>query len=154
MTNTMAKTKREIIEYVVEHFRTHPRSWISKENQAGEMLPYCVYNGPDGAHCAFAICCHPIDSKHDAINQDAAAVLNSNPLGLAILLPEFRHILDCASVTELKSFYLNIQYLHDSTRNWTPNKAGGQDLTAAGIKDIWNNFGIQWEPEEHTKFMD
>jgi hypothetical protein len=128
----MSKTVTEVLDYIVEHYRTHPRSVGFNPDSFGVSKGVCLYNGKNGAKCAFALLCHPIDAHFDEPSVAATKVLSKNPLGLDILLPEFRYISGLTDVN-LPRFFLQVQSLHDNAPYWVQNGKGGQDLTPVGL---------------------
>ena len=107
------KTRIEIIDYVVSHFEKNPRSLSSHG---------CLYNGPNGAMCGFAILC----ANPEKLIEDWSPIsLIQN--GKAILKPEFSG--------QSGDFYCDIQMLHDNRGYWkiTPE---GNELTQIGIERV------------------
>ena len=104
-------TPNQIIDHVVEYYKTNSRSI----NDNGD----CVYNGPDGAMCGFAILCeNPKELPEDDI------AYNLVHYGEVKLKPEFSG--------QSADFYCDIQSLHDCENYWikTPE---GNELTESGI---------------------
>ena len=105
-------TKLEIIDFVVNHFTTHDRS-ISANGD-------CLYNGPNGEHCAFALMC-----EHPELLTEGQATKYCLMDG-AVLKPEFSGFKD--------TFYDDIQLLHDRDYFWISLK--GEGLSDKGLKHV------------------
>ena len=120
-------TKIEILDYVVNHFKTNPRAVII----TGEgLLKYKgEYKTKDGHRCGHSICID--DSRVDEVNEftqkdwcgTASDVIGK--FGDEIHKPEFRG--------HDEYFWKDVQILHDSRQFWQPNEMGGNDLTEAGV---------------------
>ena len=107
-------TKHEIIDYVVDHYKTNPRSITS-----GGL---CRYNGLNGEKCAFAILCS--NPKELIEWKDADTLINA---GIAKLKPKF----DGHSAF----FYKQIQNLHDDNTYWNKTPEGNE-LSQRGIEKV------------------
>lgn len=107
-------TTHEIIDYIAGYYNLDNRS-----TDAPKIM--CVYNGPDGKHCAFALMC--IDSTLLEEGKNASAILRLN--SDSILKPEFRGY--------SPEFYDDVQRLHDCSENWTKTGLSpeGEDKVAA-----------------------
>ena len=107
-------TKLEIIDYVVEHYKTNPRSIGINGG--------CVYNGINGSHCAFGLMC----SNPEELTEGEGVVflIRGN---IPRIKPEFSG--------HSEWFYVAIQLLHDYGSYWeeTPE---GNELTQKGIKEV------------------
>jgi hypothetical protein len=113
----MVKTKVEILDEIVEYYTNNPRS-------LGERG--CLYNGPNGEHCAFALMC--IDPTKLA--EKAAASSNLRARGDVILKEEYRGY--------EADFYDEIQSIHDAGTNWLVNEPGkpGGGLSETGQRKV------------------
>jgi hypothetical protein len=109
----MQKSKDEIVDYVVEHFSNNPRS-ISGNGK-------CLYNGPSGSCCAFALCVNEDD--RDQLLEYNAASYQLMKFGDKILKDEFKG--------HGPGFWDSVQDLHDSSANWS-----GNELTETGEKAV------------------
>lgn len=120
---------KSTVEFVINHFKTNPRSMNPNYDVSS---PRCLYKGPNGERCAFAICCNPKVELQE--NVPAYTILSYK--GFDILLPEF--------AIKNSHFWSDIQYLHDCDDFWTPNDLGGNDLTEDGliqVKTILSKYG-------------
>lgn len=106
------KSKVEIIKYIKEHFSQNPRS------KDGHL---CRYNGPNGEHCAFAICCKDPEVLSVYENKRAFDVLSY--LGFEILKEEF--------MVKDPYFWNSIQEFHDDDQLWN-----GMQLTERGEQNF------------------
>ena len=112
MTETKQLSKLEIIEETVEYYKNNPRSL--------SLSGSCLYQGEDGELCAFARVVVPEERKYLTENEACSMLMGIK------LLPQYeKHEKDV-------EFWLDIQQLHDRSRNWTPNNSGGNDLTQDG----------------------
>ena len=107
----MQKTKVEIIKQTAEFYNNKNRSLNPSYDETKKYDPYyqipaCLYNGPDGKHCAFAMCCDDpsVLSKYEGIG---VRNLSHN----LYLKNEYKgHDQD---------FWSDIQKLHDTDDYWT-----------------------------------
>ena len=111
--STTPMTKLEIIDFVINHYKTNRRS-ISRNG--------CLYNAPNGAMCAFAIMCA---NPKDLIEENNADDLIKE--GIPKLKPEF--------AGQSNDFYSDIQELHDDSDNWDKTPEGNK-LSQDGIKRV------------------
>jgi len=102
-------TKLEIISFIVTHFTTHNRSI--------DPIEACLYNGPNGEHCAFALMC-----EQPKLLPEGITVTQCLHHG-AILKPEFAGFKD--------TFYNDIQLLHDFKSYLISEK--GEGLSDKGL---------------------
>ena len=119
-------TKIEILDYVVDYFKTHPRGLHSSSSSA------CTYlDRNTGARCAHSICIQDDLVKHiraftdDADDGTALAVIKQ--FGDEIHKPEFRG--------HGKFFWKEVQRFHDISDFWysTPS---GNELTEGGLERL------------------
>ena len=108
------KSRIEIIDFIVSHFENNPRSL----SESGD----CLYNGPNGSHCAFAIMC----SNPEKL-PEGKGVFSLIQKRIPKIKPEFAGY--------STGFYRDIQSLHDYDGNWikTPE---GNELTLLGVKEV------------------
>lgn len=112
----MQKTKLEIIEETIEHYKNNPRS----VNADG----HCMYNGNDGAKCAFGRCC--TDEGIYALREGESVQEEF----LEHLKPEYQG--------HNEFFWGAIQMLHDGSDFWEKTQTGNI-LTDRGI-DAYNDM--------------
>ena len=98
-------TEIEIIDKTVEHFSSNPRSIGVYIDSFGEETSDCVYNGPNGEHCAFAFWC---ENPQDLREGYSAGVLIGD--GTAIMKTEAQG--------RSPFFWNQIQRLHDLNSYW------------------------------------
>lgn len=104
----MPKTKIEIINETVEFYSVPGRRSLNPMGQ-------CVYNGPDGKHCAFARCvANPQDLK------EGRDCNHSSLFPLAIFKEGYEG--------HEPSFWRDIQLLHDGIQFWADH-----GLTQRGV---------------------
>ena len=115
----MQKTKAEIVDYVVDYFKTHPRAMNAKLG--------CMYQTPKGNRCAHSICLSneglnvvlKYDRNHCSSASDIIGEFTDN-----IHKEEFRgHEIE---------FWDSVQQFHDNFYNWIPNE-DGNELSDEGI---------------------
>ena len=109
LEQVIPKTRIEIIDFIVNHFETNPRSI----NEDGDSF----YNGPNGEHCAFAILCENPEELPEGFIR----------FGIARIKPEFDG--------QSKEFYSGIQLLHDRDYYWKKTPEGNK-LTQEGINEV------------------
>jgi hypothetical protein len=101
-------TAIEIIDETIEFY--------SKNQRAIVGYGACVYNGPDGTHCAFGRCMLPnLQSLGDKLQGNGAtlkSLLLRNEVKLLddLLQPQYRG--------HSFSFWTNLQVIHDSSDYW------------------------------------
>lgn len=113
-------TKIEIINYVKTWFETHPRSVVENDNADPNEKTSCVYNGPNGEKCAFALFVK--DSYILEENQQATECLER--YGVDILKDEVKN--------HEGIFWNDIQWFHDHDNNWIKTDTGNI-LTENGV---------------------
>ena len=113
MAESKQFTTTQIINHVVNYYKTNPRSF----NYRGT----CAYTGVNGEHCGFAILCE----KPELITEGSSIsdILKSN----IKLKPEF----DGQTIF----FYQDIQALHDTNFYWEETYTGNK-LTQTGIERV------------------
>lgn len=108
-------THSEIIDYVVEYYKTHKR--CKDENG------FCVYENNAGDRCGHSIC------LEEGFDRGLLNDVNSNSViedyGDEVHLPQFRG--------KSPYFWGRVQTLHDSDYHWVANERGGFDLTQEGV---------------------
>lgn len=97
--NETPLTPFEVIDLVVETYVKHPENRSFKD-KGGKVL--CLYNGPDGKMCAFALFC----AQPNRLAEDEGAASLLGRIGPELLQPRVKHILNC-------SFWWAIQSIHD-----------------------------------------
>jgi hypothetical protein len=134
----MQKTKAEILKETIEFYGADPinrRSVV--RNEAGTILG-CLYNGPNGTHCAVGRCLKPeilqkigFDTTTSSNNKSIVNDLISN-YGEDIFKKEY-------SGHEIYFWYY-IQSLHDSDINWNTKGLTETGKTKVqGICKVLNN---------------
>jgi hypothetical protein len=102
----MQKTKLEIIDETIEHYKSNPRSFIMQGN-----TKLCVYLSNEGNKCAFSRCC--TDEGVAWLHDEVDITLGGDNVGsefLQFLKPEYQgHDVE---------FWLDIQDLHDVNSYW------------------------------------
>jgi hypothetical protein len=118
------KTKTEILEETAAFYNLNNRS----VRPDGRPDGFCMYNNPDGKHCAFARCCQPdkisLLKERNTVEQliDSGYITNVD----FVLLPEYHgHSVD---------FWRMVQSLHDR-------------------EDYWNEFGLSQNGQEQLDFL-
>jgi hypothetical protein len=124
----LVKTKPEIAEETVVHYKTNPRGFSASNLN-------CVYYNPsNGAMCGVGRCC--IEPKQCwsgppsdgiSVNDDMRIVDKKVPLD-ELLKPEYRG--------HDPKFWDDIQMFHDINSNWKLNDLGGHDLTSQGYERL------------------
>ncbi len=105
----MRKTKHQIIDEIAAHYNLGNRSVQPSSDARPGFPPLCLYNGPNGTHCAFAyMMINPLDAEQ--LNSATAREI-LNEFGESVLKEEFRG--------HQPDFYVDIQRLHDTSTNWT-----------------------------------
>lgn len=117
----MQKKKAEIVDYVVDYFKTHPR--------ATDAISGCMYQNKEGNRCAHSICLSDegldkILRYGDNSGSNAGDVISR--LTDNIHKEEFRG--------HSSEFWDAIQSLHDNDSNWVLIE-GGNKLSAKGVKE-------------------
>jgi len=122
-------TVEEIVNKVVEHYKTNPRGLNAEKR--------CVYITEAGATCAVGLCCFKSKLKRlpeSTLSSDVESLFRV--AGEEILRPEFRgHELE---------FWETLQDLHDYDSNWYDTE-GERRLTNKGklvVESIINKYGI------------
>lgn len=119
-------TKIEILDYVVDYFKTHPRGLHGSSSSA------CTYlNRNTGARCAHSICIQDDlvetvrEFAENACDGSASAVIGK--FGDEIHKPEFRgHSAD---------FWVDVQTFHDDSDFWYSTPPGNK-LTEDGLERL------------------
>ena len=120
------KTKEEIVEIVVDHYKTHPRS--IKDD--GGCVYTCRIDGQK-CHCAVGLF---LKNEYQKVGWDynysgVRKVVNVEGMPLEDILIE--------GVPRSKGdmdFWINLQTLHDEDSHWCKNNLGGCDLTKDGLQ--------------------
>lgn len=118
----MKKTVTEIVELIVSSYNLSTRSVTSDDE--------CVYNSPDGKHCAFAIMVKDTKQLSRLEFKSASTVLST--LGSEILKDEFKGYPSL--------FYDKVQELHDGSEYWT--KTGISEKGREFADDIIERYDI------------
>ena len=117
-------TKSEIIDFVVNHFKTNPR---------GIGHNGCLYKTDEGHRCAHSICIKDEYLEKADANTSASDLIYD--YGDQIHLPQFQGHAGVEGNLKVK-FWHNIQWLHDNDGNWQENENGGHDLSEQGIAEV------------------
>lgn len=105
----------QIIDLIVKTYSPLGARSLEKDGRS------CVYNGPNGKHCAFAMMC----SNPEGLEEGVVASSLLHSLGFGILKPEFRGF--------PVDFYTQCQRLHDFGTYWDPILGG---LTDGGRREV------------------
>ena len=115
---TKAKTYSEIVDDIVEYYKTHPRGMANIDGG-------CTYTG-----CAIGYACgFQVDEwdEHGDFWDVMDSVRNDDSVWEKFL-PQY-----CKTDT---NFWRDVQKLHDFCCNWEQNEHGGQDLTGVGKQRV------------------
>lgn len=120
----MRKTAHEIIDETA--------SFYNLSNRSVESDGVCLYNGPEGKHCAFArMCTEPLKLKETNYGGKMAVELILEDAN--ILKEEYRG--------QRPSFYSVLQRLHDSKSFWAESGLSDEGLTfVMGMKASFPNI--------------
>lgn len=110
-------TTNEIIDYVVDYYKTHPR--------AVSVNGMCMYLTKRGYRCAHSICLDDSVDLKECVGGTTGLIVK---FGDKIHKPEFRG-------NEIQ-FWQDIQSLHDNQNFWFTNHSGGVDLTKEGELEV------------------
>lgn len=113
----MKKTCAEIIDETIEFYQKNPRS-ISKTTRD------CLYNGPNGAKCAFSRLLE--DSEGLWEGRNAYQTMHTNP-NLKFKL---------GYEGKSSEFYTALQKLHDLSDYWSTDEQGNNILTSKGRQAV------------------
>lgn len=117
----MSKTKIQIIDETVEFYSVLGRRSVNPEVPPEATANRCLYNGPDGKHCAFA----RVVENPEVLEENANA-------GYLLKEKENRIKFKDGYEGHDGKFWLDIQSLHDSDNNW--GEGGG--LTPKGKERV------------------
>lgn len=123
METIKKKTVKEILDYVVEYYRTNARGLDS--------MGYCKYITPEGNRCGHSICLRDdVIEEISLMTKQSFSLINSDNVisqfSDEVHKPEFRNY--------PKDFWREIQILHDANNHWENNELGGNNLTEHGLK--------------------
>ncbi len=113
----------EIIDLIVKTYSAPGSRSVTPEG-------FCLYNGPDGKHCAFALMC----SDPESLPERRLAITIIKESGDKILKPEFRG--------HSESFYAQCQHLHDSAHDWDMVNGGLTEDGENRVRWMKQNFPI------------
>lgn len=122
-------TTNEIIDYVVNYYKTNPRAVSSSG--------VCKYLTYKGYRCGHSIC---LDDGIDCSKWYFGASSAIRKFGDKIHKPEFRG--------NERQFWQEIQSLHDNNLHWVPNSVGGSDLSKEGESFVQRMKSTNYKQDE------
>ncbi len=125
-------TVGELVDAIVAYYSVDPvarRSLCSLPN--GGMA--CVYNGPDGKHCAFYWLVKDPSRLEDNENGTITADVVILRDGEECLKEEVRHLPPGTTLLQKARFFRALQRLHDTQSYWSTT-----GLTPQGLSEAFN----------------
>lgn len=120
-------TKQQILEETYNYYTADPNGRRSID----PITKNCLYNGPNGKHCAFARCCDEEKLK-DIPEYDGSTYVGAD-MFMDRLKPEYIHITD-------GEFWREIQCLHDYAQYWDKENNTVSDYGRAEYQKLLEKY--------------